>query len=104
MRGHGFALVTASGVLAMTLAMQAQAGGDAAAGKSKAAQCTGCHGAGGQGNPASPALAGRDAAYLKEQLQAYRSGARQHSMMNMMAKKLSDRDIADLAAYYASLQ
>lgn len=103
MTGHGSVALTAGGLLAMALAMQAQAGGDPAAGESKAAQCTGCHGTNGQGNPANPALAGRDAGYLKEQLQAYKSGTRQHGMMNMMAKKLSDQDIADLAAYYASL-
>lgn len=81
----------------------AYAGGDPVAGKTKANQCAGCHGANGQGTGANPALAGKEAAYLAKQLQDYKSGARSHVMMNLMAKKLSDEDITDLAAYYAPL-
>lgn len=75
------------------------AAGDATAGKQKSSACVSCHGV--DGNGATP-LAGKDAAYLAEQLQDFRSGARSNSMMNMMAAKLGDDDIADLAAYYAA--
>lgn len=79
----------------------AYAAGDPAAGREKAIGCASCHGMDGKGNVL---LAGKKVDYLEEQLRAYRSGARKQEMMNMMAKKLSDQDIADLAAYYASLK
>lgn len=84
----------------------AQAAGDAAAGAGKASMCAGCHGAQGEGKDKNPALAGKDAAFLAKEMQNFRSGARQDpmKMMNMLAKPLSDQDIANLAAYYASLK
>jgi cytochrome c553 len=51
----------------------------------------------------SAALAGRERAELEQRLQEYRSGARQHPIMSAVTKSLSDDDIADLAAYFASL-
>jgi cytochrome c553 len=82
----------------------AQAAGDAAAGKVQSTKCVGCHGTDGRGNADNPPLAGLDAQYFIKQMRDYRSGARKHSLMNMMAKPLSDQDIADLATYYASLK
>ena len=78
--------------------------GDMAAGKSKSATCSSCHG----GNGISsmdlwPNLAGQKAAYLAKQLRAFRDGTRNDAVMAGMAKALSDTDIEDLAAYYASL-
>lgn len=80
-------------------AAAAQAAGDAAAGAEKAKSCASCHGLDGKGRIH---LAGKKAGYLEEQLRAFRSGVRKEAMMNMMAKSLSDQDIADLAAYFAS--
>lgn len=100
---RGLLMIAAVSAAAVIMA-SAQAGGDPAAGKTKAAACMGCHGAEGLGNGNTPPLAGKDAQYLAKQMRAYRSGARQHAAMNMMAKPLSDRDIANLAAYYASLK
>ena len=78
--------------------------GDAAAGKVKSATCAACHGANGiSGNDLWPNLAGQKKGYLAAQLQAFRDGARSNPVMSPMAKGLSDTDIADLAAYYASL-
>ncbi len=77
----------------------AHAAGDAAAGHEKASGCANCHGADGKGRVP---LAGKKEAYLLEQLQAFKSGARQEAMMNMLTKKLSDADMADLAAYFAA--
>jgi cytochrome c553 len=41
--------------------------------------------------------------YVEQQLKNYRSGQRQHEIMNVVARPLSDADIADLAAWYASI-
>lgn len=77
------------------------AAGDAAAGHDKAKGCGTCHGADGKGRIP---LAGKKADYLAQQLQAFKSGARKENMMNMLAKNMSDQDIADLAAYFAALK
>lgn len=100
-------LILGAGWCAMALVVGgAQAAGDAAAGASKASMCVACHGAQGEGKDKSPALAGKDAAFLEKELQNFRSGTRQDpmKMMNMMAKPLSDQDIANLAAHFASLK
>jgi len=78
---------------------------DIAAGKAKTAMCAGCHGAKGISMaPMNPNLAGQKDAYLAAQLKAFRAGTRVNATMNPMAKALSDADIANIAAYYASLK
>ena len=78
---------------------------DAAAGKTKAATCTACHGAEGVSvNPMRPNLAGQKEMYLVKQMKDFRDGKRNDPVMSPMAKGLSDDDIANLAAYYASLK
>lgn len=78
--------------------------GDAAAGKTKSATCAGCHGpAGISQNDMWPNLAGQKEGYLMAQIKAFRDGQRSNPMMSPMVAALSDADIADLAAYYASL-
>ncbi|MEX5716598.1 cytochrome c [Serratia ureilytica] len=83
-------------------------GGDAAAGQAKAAACAACHGAQGKVTvPMYPNLAGQNAMYLQHALQAYKKGERnggQAEVMKAYVSGLSDDDIADLAAYYASLK
>jgi cytochrome c553 len=98
-------------VLAMTtvcvivgVAGMAHAAGDIGAGKAKASACMGCHGTAGLGNAENPPLAGKDAKQLVQQMRDYKSGARQHLLMNQMMKPLSEQDIENLAAYYASLK
>jgi cytochrome c553 len=80
--------------------------GNPAAGAEKAQQggCAGCHGPSGNETtaPNFPKLAGQYEDYLIRTLEQYRSGARQQAIMNGIAGPLSDRDIADLAAFYAS--
>jgi len=72
-------------------------------GRQKAQACAVCHGLQGLSNaPDAPHLAGQPEAYLAAQLRAYRSGARQHEVMSIMAKPLSDADIAALAAWFAA--
>ncbi len=72
---------------------------------SKTKGCAGCHGA--QGISAEgtsyPNLAGQKEAYLVKALKAYRDKTRQAPLMNGMAAGFSDEDIANLAAYYSSL-
>ncbi len=79
--------------------------GDIAAGKVKAPMCAGCHGAKGIGVSAEfPNLAGQKAGYLSKQLRAFRDGSRVEPTMKAMASTLSDADIANLAAYFSSLE
>lgn len=68
-----------------------------------AADCVACHGADGLGVAEFPPLAGKDAEYLAGRLRGFKSGALQDPMMNTIMGALSDREISDLAAYYAAL-
>lgn len=78
---------------------------DAQAGKTKAMQCQACHGMDGKAKlPEAPHLAGQNETYLVKALKDYKTGARKDEMMNLMAKPLSDKDIANLAAFYSSLK
>ena len=78
--------------------------GSATAGKAKASSCAGCHGTDGvSSNPAWPNLAGQQQAYLVNALKAYKAGTRKDGMMTGLMKNLNDKDIRNLAAYYASL-
>lgn len=77
---------------------------DLQAGKHKATICFACHGSNGQAVMAEyPNLAGQNQAYLQLALAAYRDGSRPHAVMAPMAQGLSDQDISNLAAYFASL-
>lgn len=78
-------------------------GGDAEAGAGKAAVCGACHGPGGNStNPAWPKLAGQHARYTREQLALLKSGERPDAVMNAQAANLSEQDMDDLSAYFAS--
>jgi len=77
--------------------------GDAAKGKELSATCAACHGADGNSTiPANPKIAGQYESYLIRALKDYRSGARNNAIMAGFAAALSDQDIKDLAAYFAS--
>ena len=90
-------------LVAAFAAAPAQAGGDAVAGKAKAVMCAACHGRDGNSiNPLWPKLAGQHAPYLVKQIKEFRSGGRKEPTMNAMSGALSDKDIEDLAAFYAS--
>ncbi|MFW5825532.1 MAG: c-type cytochrome [Marinobacter sp.] len=85
----------------------ASAGGDPEAGKAKAAVCAACHGKDGIAKiPSYPRLAGQNEAYLVSSLKAYKNKQRsggQSAVMQGQATGLSEEDIENLAAYYASL-
>jgi cytochrome c553 len=91
-------------IIAMSfgIAGTAQAAGDAAAGKAKAALCIGCHGDKGQGVPPNPVLAGKPEAEQIKALKDYKSGARANPVMSGMAATLSDQDIENVSAYFSS--
>lgn len=73
-------------------------------GRAKAHACAVCHGALGiSTQPDAPNLAGQPEIYVTEQLKAYRGGKRIHAVMNVIARPLTDADIAELAAWYASI-
>ncbi|SAL14448.1 cytochrome c class I [Caballeronia turbans] len=92
-----------AGVLA-AMSHAAFAAGDVKAGRAKASACAACHGIDGMSKlPEAPNLAGQTEEYLVKALNDFRSGERKNEMMSMMAKTLSDADIANLAAYYHSL-
>src|ERR1700687_97642 len=82
----------------------AQAAGDAQAGKAKAGACAGCHGANGEGVKPNPALAGKPEGEIVQALMDYKSGKRANLIMKTFATQLSDQDMANVAAYYASLK
>ena len=97
--------VVAALASAVLVSANVHAAGDAAAGKTKAASCAGCHGATGiSANPLWPNLAGQKDAYLVKQMKAFRDGTRHDPMMSPMAKPLSDADIDNLAAYFSGLK
>jgi cytochrome c553 len=92
-----FALTTITG--------PALAGGDVARGQELSVECVDCHGEDGRGDDEVPGLAGLDEAYQIEQLKAYKSGERtDEEAMIMYAEEMTEQDMADLAAYFASLQ
>jgi cytochrome c553 len=79
--------------------------GDPAAGRTKAEPCATCHGPVGlSDHNYYPNIAGQKEEYLLYQLHYYRSGKRPHVLMTPLAEVLSDTDIADISAFYASIQ
>ena len=100
------ALAGAAAFVATLLSGGPLAAADAKAGRQKAAGlCQACHGMDGLSkNPEAPNLAGQVESYLVRALTEYRSEARKNESMNIAAKDLSDEDIGNLAAYYASIQ
>lgn len=91
--------------IAATVLMSSSAfAGDVEAGKAKAAMCAACHGADGiSATPMYPNLKGQKEAYIAKQLKDFKAGTRKDPVMAPMAMPLSDADIDNLSAYYASL-
>jgi cytochrome c553 len=92
---------------AMSMAQAQELKGDAAAGAKLNASCIGCHGI--PGYQASfpqvhhvPMISGQSAKYIVNALEAYKKGERKHPTMRAVAASLSEQDIANLAAYYAT--
>jgi len=102
--GAGMALGAPSSLVAFTPETRSLiASGDPARGKDKAAGCVACHGAQGIAENAEfPSLAGQRADYLYKQLRDYKDDKRVNPLMTAFAGPLSDEDMADIAAWYAS--
>jgi cytochrome c553 len=98
-RAGGFLTVL---VLAATPALAA----DPVAGKKKVSTtCAVCHGLNGIAKlPEAPHLAGENAQYIIKQLKAFKSGERKSPQMSIVAQGLSDEDMANVAAWFASLK
>ena len=103
-----FVLASAALAAAAPAAAQNQpAAGNADAGRQKSSMCVGCHNIPGYKTAfpsvySVPKLDGQHAAYIVSALRAYKSGERRHPSMRAVAASLSDQDMADLAAFYAS--
>ena len=94
---------TAAFILAVPPAL-AQSPSQALHLRSLAATCANCHGTDGQAvqGDAMARLAGVDAAYLGEQLRAFRDGKRPATVMHQLTKGYSDEQITAIAAYFAA--
>ncbi|MEE4216396.1 MAG: cytochrome c [Xanthomonadales bacterium] len=90
-------------LLLAALPFTAVAKGNPSAGKAKSLTCQACHGLDGKSVvPDYPNLAGQYASYMEKALRDYRDGRRTNMIMAPMAAGLTDQDIKDLAAWYAS--
>jgi cytochrome c553 len=104
MKFHSVVLAIAAAAFT-ALSGSGHAAGSAEAGKQKSAMCAGCHGIPGYRTAYPevypvPKLGGQHPDYIVVALQAYKSGARKHPSMTVIAGGLSEQDMADLAAYY----
>ncbi len=91
-------------LLVLGIVPLARAQAPAATPPGKARMCAPCHGVNGlTEQPDAPNLAGQPEFYLRDQLRAYRSGKRVHEVMAVIAKPLTDAEIAELAAYYSAI-
>jgi len=78
--------------------------GNAEAGKAKSITCSVCHGQDGNSiNPVWPSIAGQHSKYMVEQLQAFKSGARNEPLMLGQVMMLSNSDMRNLSVYYAGV-
>jgi cytochrome c553 len=99
--GQQWRLALLSGLLLISTA--AVAAGNAEAGKAKTATCSACHGTDGNSvNAEWPSLAGQHEDYLVDAMQSFKNGSRSMVLMTGQIDNLSDQDIEDIAAFFAS--
>ena len=102
------AVLIASCLALAGLSAPVAAKGDVAKGKALAYTCTGCHGITDYKNAYPsyrvPKIAGQNETYIVAALDGYRKGERNHPTMKAQASSYTDADIADIAAYLASLK
>ena len=87
-------------VLGVVLGSSAAAAEDQAA-RSLAANCTGCHGPGGNSAGAIPTIAGLERAYIVTTMQEFKAGTRQATVMHQHAKGYTDQEVEILADYFS---
>jgi cytochrome c553 len=96
-------ILLAAAVAALAVSETRAQGGSAEAGQAKSVTCAACHGADGNSiTPIWPSLAGQHASYIARQLQAYKDRERADAGMQGFAATLSEQDMQDLGAYFAS--
>lgn len=96
----GFALLFTGSLVS---ASESAGAGDPVAGKAKSQICAGCHGGdGNSANPDWPKLAGQHPKYLVKQMIEFKDGNRKDPVMSAQVASLTEQDMKDLAAYYAS--
>lgn len=93
-------------LMLLTITTTTHAAGDPARGNELRGECSDCHGEDGLGDEEYPPLAGLDEDYLLEQMMLIQKGERSEEaeMMLWFFEDLEEQDLADLAAYYASLE
>jgi cytochrome c553 len=103
-----FVLVaTLSALTLVATGARAEVVGNPIAAQGKVSMCMGCHGIADYRTAYPevyrvPKLGGQNAQYIADALHAYKKGSRKFQDMHAIAASLSDQDIADIAAYYAS--
>ena len=99
-------IITALLFTLLLTSFNVHAAGDPARGIELRGECSDCHGEDGMGDEEYPRLAGLDEAYLLEQMKLIQKGERSEEaeMMLWFFEDLEEQDLADLAAYYASLK
>jgi len=98
------ALLALCGFTISSTSVEARGPANPEAAKKLAEPCQACHGANGVATaPIYPHLAGQYADYLARALHEYRDGGRNNPIMAVYVEKLSDQDIAELAAYFSSM-
>lgn len=105
LRGGGLTRGLVPALALSALLGHAALAGDVAKGRQKATACQACHGMDGRSQlPEAPNLSGQVEPYLVKALHEFKDGTRKDEQMSLAAEPLSDEDIADLAAYFASIQ
>ena len=104
-RGEGALAAFAVALSLIAYASSSLAAGNVTTGRQKALQCQTCHGMDGLSKmPEAPNIAGNPEQYLVRQLIAFKKGERKNEMMSVVVQQMSDKDIEDVAAYYAAIE
>jgi len=102
------ALALGVAALALAFVSAAQAEGDPRQGRYEAQTCLGCHGVSGYANvyPSYhvPKLGGQNPDYIISALKAYKEGKRDHATMQAQARSLTEQQMEDIAAYFATVE
>jgi cytochrome c553 len=92
-------------LFSMLAGLASASAGDVKAGRQVALTCQGCHGMDGLSKqPDAPNLAMQPEIYLIKAMGEYRNGTRKNEQMKVVGEALSDKEIADVAAYYAAIE
>ncbi|MGB8856627.1 MAG: c-type cytochrome [Burkholderiales bacterium] len=97
-----FILSSASLATLFSMPAFAHEGHESLTARSLAANCASCHGTNGNAKAGMPRLAGLGKDYFVEQMQSFKSGKRQATLMHQIAKGFDDQQIAQLAEYFAA--